>query len=272
LVWECSQGAVSQSSTARGTSTWPTWSNRPGEAIRVFRRQAEAPGRAEFRGGGPRDVGDELVYGSILKFRRTAGRSGTDRSSSATPRTAGRGSPGSAHLRRTCWPTQAENERAYRRPDPRRRAGAGRAVEPVRLLAADPSAHGGSDTCMCEGSKFDVDEYGRVFYPNLNQFRVEMLDTNGNLIGTFGGYGNVDSGLGLGSWVPGKRLPPPIRIQDPITKTQDPFPWLANLRGGLRHPRLRGRYAEPAGGQGEVRLRRGGDVPGRTVTGFLPTD
>jgi hypothetical protein len=48
--------------------------------------------------------------------------------------------------------------------------------------------------CMCEGSGFDVDPCGRVFYPNLGQFRVEVVDTNNNLIATFGRYGNQDSG------------------------------------------------------------------------------
>jgi len=52
----------------------------------------------------------------------------------------------------------------------------------------------GNDTCMCEGSKFEVDDYGRVFFPNLNQFRIEVLDTNGNPITRFGSYGNLDSG------------------------------------------------------------------------------
>jgi hypothetical protein len=51
----------------------------------------------------------------------------------------------------------------------------------------------GTPVCMCEGSGFDVDPFGRVFYPNLCQFRVEVLDTNGNAIGTFGRYGNVDA-------------------------------------------------------------------------------
>jgi hypothetical protein len=48
--------------------------------------------------------------------------------------------------------------------------------------------------CMCEGSGFDVDPYGRVFFPNLGQFRVEVIDTNNNPITTFGKYGNEDSG------------------------------------------------------------------------------
>jgi hypothetical protein len=47
-------------------------------------------------------------------------------------------------------------------------------------------------TCMCEGGGFEVDPYGRVFYPNLGRFRVEVLDTGGNPITTFGRYGNQD--------------------------------------------------------------------------------
>jgi len=61
-------------------------------------------------------------------------------------------------------------------------------------------------TCMCEGGGFDVDPYGRVFYPNLGQFRVEVLDTNGNPITTFGKYGNQDS-RGKGSPVPRPDIP-----------------------------------------------------------------
>jgi hypothetical protein len=46
---------------------------------------------------------------------------------------------------------------------------------------------------MCEGSGFAVDPFGRVFFPNLGQFRVEVIDTNNNPIATFGGYGNPDT-------------------------------------------------------------------------------
>ncbi len=53
---------------------------------------------------------------------------------------------------------------------------------------------GGTAFCHCENSAFDADPFGRVFYPNLGQFRVEMVDTNNNVIGTFGHYGNQDSG------------------------------------------------------------------------------
>jgi hypothetical protein len=53
---------------------------------------------------------------------------------------------------------------------------------------------GGSQNCMCEGSGFGVDGFGRVFYPNLGRFRVEIIDTENNFIGMFGKYGNMDSG------------------------------------------------------------------------------
>jgi outer membrane protein assembly factor BamB len=58
------------------------------------------------------------------------------------------------------------------------------------------SAHmsGNTSHCMCEGSGFDVDPFGRVFFPNLGQFRIEVVDTNNNPITTFGKYGNEDSG------------------------------------------------------------------------------
>ncbi|MFW6158074.1 MAG: FlgD immunoglobulin-like domain containing protein [Planctomycetota bacterium] len=52
----------------------------------------------------------------------------------------------------------------------------------------------GTPVCMCEGAGFDVDPFGRVFYPNLGRFRVEIVDTNNNPVTTFGHYGNRDSG------------------------------------------------------------------------------
>ena len=54
--------------------------------------------------------------------------------------------------------------------------------------------HNTSGNCSCEGGGFDVDLFGRVFYPNLGQFRVEVVDAANNMIGTFGKYGNQDSG------------------------------------------------------------------------------
>jgi DNA-binding beta-propeller fold protein YncE len=69
-------------------------------------------------------------------------------------------------------------------------------AEWYRFGMAPYSTHmsGNTSHCMCEGSGFDVDGYGRVYYPNCGQSRVEMIDTNNNWIGTFGKYGNEDSG------------------------------------------------------------------------------
>lgn len=53
---------------------------------------------------------------------------------------------------------------------------------------------GNTSHCSCEGHGLDVDSFGRVFFPNAGQFRVEVVDTNNNLILTFGKYGNEDSG------------------------------------------------------------------------------
>jgi outer membrane protein assembly factor BamB len=65
-----------------------------------------------------------------------------------------------------------------------------------RFGFAPYSAHmsGMTSHCMCEGAGFEVDPYGRVFFPNCGQFRVEVVDTNNNAITTFGKYGNEDSG------------------------------------------------------------------------------
>jgi hypothetical protein len=70
--------------------------------------------------------------------------------------------------------------------------------------------------CNCEHVRFDVDEFGRVFYPDMFRFRVGVLDTNGNEITNFGGYGNADS-CGPDSPVidPKTKLVRPRRPDDP---------------------------------------------------------
>jgi DNA-binding beta-propeller fold protein YncE len=51
----------------------------------------------------------------------------------------------------------------------------------------------GNYDCNCQSARFDVDDYGRVFFPDAGRFRVGVLDTNGNYITAFGHYGNRDS-------------------------------------------------------------------------------
>lgn len=78
-------------------------------------------------------------------------------------------------------------------------------------VGAIPAYRGGCNQyihtkCHCEGIRFDVDGYGRVFCPDGGRFRVAILDTNGNEIGFMGEYGNRDS-AGPKSAVPGPDIP-----------------------------------------------------------------
>jgi hypothetical protein len=50
---------------------------------------------------------------------------------------------------------------------------------------------GTPDICNCESARFDVDGFGRSFFPDAARCRVGILDTGGNLIGWFGTYGNA---------------------------------------------------------------------------------
>jgi hypothetical protein len=81
----------------------------------------------------------------------------------------------------------------------------GDGVRPVKVTGAEWIRTGVSHVdliaCNCENTRFDVDEFGRVWYPDLGRFRVIVLDTNGNEMTHFGGYGNADS-AGPGSRVP----------------------------------------------------------------------
>ncbi len=65
---------------------------------------------------------------------------------------------------------------------------------------------GTPDICLCESPRFDVDGYGRSFFPDAGRFRVGVLDTGGNELAFFGSYGNPDSG-GPGSAIPAPEIP-----------------------------------------------------------------
>ena len=47
---------------------------------------------------------------------------------------------------------------------------------------------------VCEGSGFDVNPFGRVLFPNVGQFRIEVIYTTNNPLTTIGQYGKEDSG------------------------------------------------------------------------------
>jgi hypothetical protein len=79
-------------------------------------------------------------------------------------------------------------------------------VSPVPAYKGGSYKHYAFQGCSCEGMRFDVDDWGRVFAPDAARFRVVVLDTGGNRICTFGAYGNQDSG-GPGSAVPEPAIP-----------------------------------------------------------------
>ncbi len=88
--------------------------------------------------------------------------------------------------------------------------------------------------CNCENVRFDVDEFGRVWYPDLARFRVGVLDTNGNRITHFGGYGNAES-KGPDSPVvdpkTGKVRPrkPGEKLKSPFAEPEIAFSWLVGV-------------------------------------------
>jgi hypothetical protein len=100
----------------------------------------------------------------------------------------------------------------------------------------------GRPYCFCLTVDFDVDDFGRVFYPDLLQFRVGVLDTNGNPILTFGGYGNQDN-CGPDSYVvdpKDKTLRPrkagdPKDLVSPFAKPDLGFAWISGLAVTDRH-------------------------------------
>jgi hypothetical protein len=54
-------------------------------------------------------------------------------------------------------------------------------------------SHIGLFYCNCENVSFDVDEFGRVFFPDTGLHLARVIDTAGNAIARLGGYGNADS-------------------------------------------------------------------------------
>jgi hypothetical protein len=47
--------------------------------------------------------------------------------------------------------------------------------------------------CACWFARFKLDYFARSFAPEVTQYSVAVLDSNGNLITRIGRYGNVDS-------------------------------------------------------------------------------
>ncbi len=61
-------------------------------------------------------------------------------------------------------------------------------------------------TCVCFPARMSLDRYGRLFVPETPSRRINVLDGEGNLLCSFGRYGNPDNG-GKGSPRPIKGIP-----------------------------------------------------------------
>lgn len=79
-----------------------------------------------------------------------------------------------------------------------------RGAQWIRRLGLLPTKH--EIGCYCETTRFDIDPYDRLFVPDIFRFCVRVLDTEGNEVSHFGGYGNMDS-RGPGSPVPTPEIP-----------------------------------------------------------------
>jgi sugar lactone lactonase YvrE len=65
----------------------------------------------------------------------------------------------------------------------------------------------GDPGCSCwSNGRFALDDYGRLFVPDVLRFSIGVLDANGNEMARFGGYGNVDS-AGPKSAAPAPEIP-----------------------------------------------------------------
>jgi len=91
-------------------------------------------------------------------------------------------------------------------------------------------------SCNCENTRFDVDPFGRVWYPDMGRSKIGVLDTDGNVITHFGGYGNADS-KGPDSAVVDpktKKLRPrrksdPETLKSPFAEPDIAFSWLIGV-------------------------------------------
>jgi len=60
--------------------------------------------------------------------------------------------------------------------------------------------------CVCKEGRFDLDDYARLYVPDVLDFCIRVYDNAGNLICRFGRYGNADS-AGLQSPLPRPAIP-----------------------------------------------------------------
>jgi hypothetical protein len=94
----------------------------------------------------------------------------------------------------------------------------------------------GDEKCNCTPNDFDVDDFGRVFYPDQGHFRIVVLDTGGNELRRFGEYGNQDC-WGPGSYVLDpedgyfrpRKADDPKDLLSPFAEPEIPLGWVVGV-------------------------------------------
>lgn len=233
IIWKLSDGAVGPKFDAAGNIyvaefIRPKGWNYPPE----IKDHLDARGVTQLRG---KAAAITSLYGSILKF---------------TPK------GGMVHWPRGGKPdgSNTSNEGAWAGPDPFE--GQPRLdpalptmdaefyswdqLRPIKVTGAEWIHPGvgnvGMFRCNCENITFDVDEFGRVFFPDLCLFQIRVIDTAGNGIARLGSYGNPDN-RGTDSLVPDpkngqlrpRRSDDPAELKSPFAEPDIALAWPAGV-------------------------------------------
>ena len=183
-VWQCLDSAVPR--VDRWGNIYVADSIKPADRLlpEFFDGKLPAPGQK----GGSDLHWTSAMYGSIVKFPPTGGAFWFAQAKGKRALSC-LGDPPADLLAKPKIPFRTEYDSGNNGP----LTGEVQGAEWIRFGYSPYSIPGSGGACNCEGNGFDVDPFGRVFYPNMGQARVEVIDTNNNPIAMFGKYGNEDS-------------------------------------------------------------------------------
>jgi NHL repeat len=133
----------------------------------------------------------ERSYGSIVKFSPKGGMVKYAKAPSAKMMSAkaygNTALPAKPDLPETLKRIEAFYQQAHPYPPNRR------GVTTIGAEWIHPGVgHMGPWRCNCESISFDVDEFGRSFFPDFSLYRIRVVDTAGNAVTHFGSYGNAE--------------------------------------------------------------------------------
>ena len=102
----------------------------------------------------------------------------------------------------------------------------------VGISPLPPMRYNFRSKCWCLGAMFDMDRHDRLFVPDAARFCVNILDSNFNKIGEFGGYGTIADPGGAAN-APGPDVPlecpAEIKVSDKAAYVLDRAPGVARI-------------------------------------------